>query len=173
MNDDLGSDYVRKHAKKHQTLKKTWRKIQEKINSIQRSRSHDITMYGNVVSHEVDIWFLVSFPEHEDSQAFLTSTHCHVPIPNSYDGCPFVAVLPSILKGLRTSVPVQPLVAHLLSYCIVTIRSVGMQNIHITRSSERAEQAENVLKQAMNLLERHRSAIGSDNYNMARGWLTR
>jgi len=49
-----------------------------------------------------------------------------------------------------------------------------MQNtIHITRSSERADQAELVLKQAMHLLEQHRDAVGSDNYSMARGWLTR
>lgn len=52
-----------------------------------------------------------------------------------------------------------------------------MQNIHldihITRSSDRAGQAANILKQAMNLLEQHRGAVSSDNYNMARGWLTR
>jgi len=47
-----------------------------------------------------------------------------------------------------------------------------MQNLHITRSSERAEQAELVLKQATNLLEQHKDDVGPDNYSMARGWLT-
>jgi hypothetical protein len=130
-------------------------------------------MYWNVVSHEVYIRFFGFISkERGDSQAFLTSTHCQV--PNSYDGCPFVAVLSiSILKGPRTSVPVQRFVVHFLSYCVVTIKPARMQNIHITRSSERAEQAENVLRQAMDLLEQHRDAVGSDSYNTARGWLTR
>jgi len=47
-----------------------------------------------------------------------------------------------------------------------------MQNVHITRSSERAGQADLVLEEAMKLLEQHRDTVGLDSYTMARGWLT-
>ncbi|KAH8987531.1 hypothetical protein EDB86DRAFT_3082085 [Lactarius hatsudake] len=48
-----------------------------------------------------------------------------------------------------------------------------MQNLHITRSSERAEQGDLVLDRALKLLEQHKDNVGPDSYRMARGWLTR
>ncbi|KAI9451001.1 hypothetical protein BJY52DRAFT_1299916 [Lactarius psammicola] len=47
----------------------------------------------------------------------------------------------------------------------------GMQNLHITTSSGRAEKADLVLEQAKKLLEQHRDAVGPDSYSLASGWL--
>ncbi|KAH9167164.1 hypothetical protein EDB89DRAFT_137036 [Lactarius sanguifluus] len=45
----------------------------------------------------------------------------------------------------------------------------GMLNLHITRSSERAEQADLVLDQALELLEQHMDTVGPDIYCMGGG----
>ncbi|KAF8267680.1 hypothetical protein EI94DRAFT_1801393 [Lactarius quietus] len=82
-------------------------------------------------------------------------------VPNVLPALNSIRLLGTPASSFDKVVAVRRLSGHPVTVTVVNtgMVNIGMQNIHITRSSERAEQADLVLENAKRLLEQHKDAV--------------